>query len=83
MNIDGREIRKGAWEAMEALANAHHRTFPADTRAAVESISKSGGTPLVVACDGDVLGAIELKDVVKGGIKERFSELRRMVSRLS
>src|SRR5205085_2363938 len=52
--------------------------FPQRVRAAVDEISKRGGTPLVVAEGARVLGTIELKDIVKGGIKERFAELRRM-----
>ncbi len=78
VNVYGREIRKGAFDAMEKLVISNGKQFPADTRSAVESIAKTGGTPLVVTSNGVVLGAIELKDVVKGGIKERFAELRQM-----
>lgn len=78
VNLNNKEIRKGACDAIENLVIQQGKIFPKDIRAAVDSIAKSGGTPLVVACNGDVLGAIELKDVVKGGIKERFGELRQM-----
>src|SRR5208337_5316210 len=53
-------------------------SFPADVRANVESVAKQGGTPLVVADGARVLGVVQLKDIVKGGIKERFGELRAM-----
>ena len=78
VNVQGREIRKGAFDAMENLVASRGKTFPADTKSAVDSIARSGGTPLVVTSGGEVLGTIELKDVVKGGIKERFTELRQM-----
>ncbi len=78
VNVPGKQIRKGAFDAIEDLVKQHGKSFPPEIRAAVDAIAKSGGTPLVVTCNGDVLGAIELKDVVKGGIKERFSELRQM-----
>jgi K+-transporting ATPase ATPase B chain len=75
---DGREIRKGAADAIEAYVQAKGGSFPAEVHASVASISKTGGTPLVVAEGAKVLGVIQLKDIVKGGIKERFAELRRM-----
>ncbi len=78
VNLDGRQIRKGAAEAIEAYVKERGGQFPVEVRAAVESISKSGGTPLVVAEGARVLGVIELKDIVKRGINERFAELRRM-----
>jgi len=78
VDMKGREIRKGAADSIEAAVRAKGGEFPPEVRAAVESISKRGSTPLVVADGKDVLGVIELKDIVKGGIKERFSELRRM-----
>ncbi len=78
VNVQGKSIRKGAFDAIEQLVVSHGKSFPSDIRSAVDSIAKSGGTPLVVTKCGEVLGAIELKDVVKGGIKERFSELRKM-----
>ncbi|MDP8999253.1 MAG: potassium-transporting ATPase subunit KdpB [Myxococcota bacterium] len=73
-----REIRKGAAEAIEAYVRAKGGSFPPEVRASVEGISKTGGTPLVVAEGPKVLGVIHLKDIVKGGIKERFAELRKM-----
>jgi K+-transporting ATPase ATPase B chain len=73
-----RSIRKGAAENVRAWAESQGGRYPAEVSAAVERVSKAGGTPLVVADGPTVLGVIYLKDVVKGGIKERFGELRRM-----
>ncbi len=82
VNLDGRQIRKGAADAVEALRRRSGRALPADRADAASTRSPAqGGTPLVVAeCNGSshVLGVIHLKDIVKGGIKERFGELRRM-----
>ena len=78
VNLDGRQIRKGAAEAIEAYVIQHHGKFPADVAAQVERISKQGGTPLVVAEGGRALGVIHLKDIVKGGMKERFVQMRQM-----
>ncbi len=78
VNLDGRQIRKGASDAVRAYVEELGGEFPGIARATVEEISKRGGTPLVVAEGPHVLGVIELKDIVKGGIKERFAELRRM-----
>jgi potassium-transporting ATPase ATP-binding subunit len=78
VDLDGREIRKGAFDAIESYVRGHGGTVSAELRQRVEAIAKQGGTPLVVAEKGKVLGAIELKDIVKGGIKERFAELRKM-----
>ncbi len=78
VNLDGRQIRKGAADAIEEYVKNLGGKFPAEVRASVESISKNGGTPLVVAEGAKVLGVIELKDIVKRGIKERFAELRKM-----
>jgi K+-transporting ATPase ATPase B chain len=75
---DGRQIRKGAANAIEEYVNRLGGLFPEDLRVSIDSISKSGGTPLVVAEHNHVLGVIQLKDIIKGGIKERFAELRRM-----
>ena len=71
-------IRKGAAEAIRQLVVKAGGRFPDAVTNAIETISKSGGTPLVVAQNDQVLGVIELKDVVKGGIKERFAQLRKM-----
>jgi len=78
VNFDGRKIRKGAADAVEAHVHELGGRFPAAVHEAVESIAKQGGTPLVVADGAQVLGTIQLKDIVKGGIRERFAELRRM-----
>ena len=78
VNIDGREIRKGAYDAIADFVAWNGGSFTADVRQSVEEIAKLGGTPLVVADGAKVLGVIRLKDVVKGGIHERFGELRRM-----
>jgi K+-transporting ATPase ATPase B chain len=78
VDMNGRQIRKGASEAIETFVTQKGGQFPDSLRATVESIAKQGGTPLVVAEGGRVLGTIHLKDIVKGGIKERFAELRRM-----
>jgi potassium-transporting ATPase ATP-binding subunit len=78
VNLNGREIRKGAADAVEAYVTRLGGTFSVRVRETVESIAKQGGTPLVVAEGPRVLGTIHLKDIVKGGIKERFGELRRM-----
>jgi K+-transporting ATPase ATPase B chain len=77
VNLDHREIRKGAADAVERYVAGQGAKFPANVRAAVESVAKAGGTPLVVAEGPRVLGVVQLKDIVKGGIKERFAELRR------
>ena len=75
---DGRQIRKGAVDAIEDYVLKLNGSFPEDLKASIDSIAKSGGTPLVVAEQAQVLGVIQLKDIIKGGIKERFAELRRM-----
>ncbi|HEY6354670.1 MAG TPA: potassium-transporting ATPase subunit KdpB, partial [Burkholderiaceae bacterium] len=73
-----RQIRKGAADAIRKHVEALGGAFPAALNTAVDDVARRGSTPLVV-CDGvKVLGVIELKDIVKGGIKERFAELRRM-----
>jgi K+-transporting ATPase ATPase B chain len=79
----GREIRKGAADAVKHYVEAHGGRFPAEVTSAVTEVARRGSTPLVVAEKGEqgvarVLGVIELKDIVKGGIKERFAELRKM-----
>jgi K+-transporting ATPase ATPase B chain len=73
-----RQIRKGSSDAIEAYVRRMGGHFPPTVAALVETIAKQGGTPLVVAEGKQVLGVIHLKDIVKGGIKERFAELRRM-----
>ncbi len=74
----GRQIRKGSEDAIRAYVSALGGRFPEDIQKIVVDVSRRGSTPLVVAEDKKVLGVIELKDIVKGGIKERFIELRQM-----
>jgi K+-transporting ATPase ATPase B chain len=82
VDLTGREIRKGAADAIKHYVEAQGGRFPQEVANAVADIARRGSTPLVVAEKGEgparVLGAIELKDIVKGGIKERFAELRKM-----
>ena len=78
VDLNGHRTRKGAADSVREWTAAQGGIWPADVAATVERIAKAGGTPLVVAEDREVLGIIYLKDVVKGGIKERFAELRRM-----
>jgi K+-transporting ATPase ATPase B chain len=78
VNMNGRQVRKGAADAIEAHVKQLGGEVVSEVRAAVDSISKAGATPLVVADGKQVLGSVNLKDIVKGGIRERFSELRRM-----
>ncbi len=78
VNLDGRAIRKGAADAVAAFVADHGGRVPDEVSASVEGIARAGGTPLVVADGARVLGVIQLKDIVKGGIRERFAELRRM-----
>jgi K+-transporting ATPase ATPase B chain len=73
-----RQIRKGAAENIKSWVEAQGGSLPPAVTGAVESISRQGGTPLVVAENREVLGVIHLKDMVKGGIKERFAQLRAM-----
>ncbi len=75
---NGGTIRKGAADAIEAFVKSHGGSFPSEVKSTVSEIARGGGTPLVVADRKNVLGVVHLKDVVKGGIKERFAELRRM-----
>jgi K+-transporting ATPase ATPase B chain len=78
VNLDGREIRKGAVDAIVKYLAQHGTVMPKEVQASVESIARSGGTPLVVAENRRALGVIHLKDIVKGGMKERFDKLRSM-----
>lgn len=73
-----RSIRKGAVEAIKKHIKSQGGDFPAPLDAIVEKISKSGGTPLLVADNQQVIGIIHLKDIIKGGIQARFAELRKM-----
>ena len=78
VDLDGRHIRKGSADAIQRHVESLGRPFPQEVAARIEQVARRGSTPLVVADGARVLGVIELKDIVKGGIKERFAELRRM-----
>jgi potassium-transporting ATPase ATP-binding subunit len=78
IEVDGRSIRKGSVDAISNYLIEHGSKLPDLVRESVDAISRSGGTPLVVAENGRALGVIHLKDVVKGGMKERFDQLRAM-----
>jgi potassium-transporting ATPase ATP-binding subunit len=78
VDMGERQIRKGAPDAIAKYVNALGRQFPQPVEEAVQRVARLGSTPLVVAEGARVLGVIELKDIVKGGIKERFADLRRM-----
>ncbi len=78
VNLHGRQIRKGSADAIDAYVTSQGGHFSQIVRLNVETIARQGGTPLVVAEKAKVLGVITLQDIVKGGIKDRFGELRRM-----
>ena len=78
VNIEGRQIRKGAADAIRGFVEDQGGKFPDELRKQVDDVARRGSTPLVVAEGARTLGVIELKDIVKGGIKERFAELRQM-----
>lgn len=78
VNVGDRSIRKGAVDAIRRHVESNGGTFPKAVEGLVETVARKGGTPLVVAEGAKVLGVVELKDIVKGGIKERFAELRKM-----
>jgi potassium-transporting ATPase ATP-binding subunit len=78
VNMDTRIIRKGSTDAIAAFLKENGGSLPDEVRAAVETVARSGGTPLVVAENRQALGVIHLKDIVKGGMKERFAQLRSM-----
>ncbi len=78
VDMDGREIRKGAVDAISKYLAQHGTVLPKEVQAAVEIVARSGGTPLVVAENRRALGVIHLKDIVKGGMRERFDQLRAM-----
>jgi potassium-transporting ATPase ATP-binding subunit len=77
-DLDGRHVRKGAADAVAAWVREQGGVVPAQLTRMVEDIARNGGTPLVVAEGDQPLGVVHLKDVVKGGIRERFEQLRRM-----
>ena len=78
VNLDGREIRKGSVDAIVKYLEQHGTALPKEIQASVELIARSGGTPLVVAENQRALGVIHLKDIVKGGMRERFKHLHAM-----
>jgi K+-transporting ATPase ATPase B chain len=78
IDLEGRSIRKGAVDSISRYLVEHGSQLPAQVRSSVEDVANSGGTPLVVAENGRALGVIHLKDVVKGGMRERFVQLRSM-----
>jgi K+-transporting ATPase ATPase B chain len=78
VDIDGQSYRKGASSAIIEYAKSKGGSIPSDLEQKVEIIAKSGGTPLVVCNNAQILGVIHLKDILKGGIRERFGQLRKM-----
>jgi K+-transporting ATPase ATPase B chain len=75
VDVDGRRIRKGASDAVRAFVGG---SFQLGVQGTIDGISQSGGTPLVVAADARVMGVVQLKDIVKGGLKDRFERFRAM-----
>ncbi len=78
VNLENRLIRKGAADAINKLITEQGGQFPKEVLSTVEMVARQGGTPLVVAEGGRILGVIQLKDVVKGGMKTRFDQMRRI-----
>jgi K+-transporting ATPase ATPase B chain len=78
VDMDGRSIRKGAADAIAGYLKENGSVLPDEVRATVDTVARAGGTPLVVAENGRALGVIHLKDIVKGGMRERFDQLRTM-----
>ncbi len=78
VNLNGRVVRKGAADAIEKYLNENGGVLPREVQTTVETIARSGGTPLVVSENSRALGVIHLKDIVKGGMRERFTQLRTM-----
>jgi K+-transporting ATPase ATPase B chain len=78
VRLQDREVRKGAADAIDAWVRSQGGGIPAEVRGGVDDVARRGSTPLVVAEGARVLGVVELRDVMKGGIRERFAELRRM-----
>lgn len=78
VNLKDKAIRKGSVDAIQKYVREKGSEFPENVKLACTDIARSGGTPLVVVEDSKVLGAIHLKDIIKGGIKERFKDLRQM-----
>ena len=78
IDYSGNRIRKGAYDSIKQMTEKAGNTFPAETKEAVEKISNNGGTPLVVLENDKVIGVIELQDIIKTGMQERFQRLRKM-----
>jgi potassium-transporting ATPase ATP-binding subunit len=78
VDLGNRKVRKGAADAIRAWVEEQGGKFSVEVQAKVDEVARNGATPLVVADGPKVLGVVDLRDVVKGGIKERFAELRRM-----
>ena len=78
VDIEDRSVRKGAADSVKQWVEQQGGIYPVDVEKAVEAASRAGRTPLVVADGRKVLGVVELKDIVKGGMKERFAQLRKM-----
>ncbi|MHB1835669.1 MAG: potassium-transporting ATPase subunit KdpB, partial [Solirubrobacteraceae bacterium] len=78
VDIDGRQLRKGAGDAVIAFAESAGGTAPVQLRGALDRIGREGGTPLAVARDSEILGVIYLKDTIKEGMRQRFEQLRKM-----
>jgi potassium-transporting ATPase ATP-binding subunit len=78
VDIEGRQLRKGAADAVRKFVEAQGGSWPTKVSEAVDGVARRGATPLVVADGRRVLGVVELRDIVKGGIRERFAELRQM-----
>ena len=78
VNIGDRQVRKGAADAIQKQVESLGQVFPKSILSSVQEVARRGSTPLLVSDGARVLGVIELKDIVKGGIRERFGELRRM-----
>ena len=78
IDLDGRMIRKGAYDSIKLVVEKHGNKIPQELKAAVDKISANGGTPLVVTENYETLGVIELQDIIKPGITERFQRLRKM-----
>lgn len=75
---DGRKIRKGAFDTIQSMVSNAGNKVPVEAEEKVKSIAGNGGTPLVVSVDNEVMGVIELQDIIKPGIQERFQRLRKM-----
>ena len=78
VDMEGREIRKGAFEAIVSYCSVNGFRVPSEVEESVKTIASAGGTPLLVAKDRHILGTIHLKDIIKGGMRERFDQLRAM-----